>query len=304
MPNDTSSIEDWTDNCEFIVWGSGKPLSISSIKEMIESESDPESDNSFDEFKNDLYLRAAAIIEEVDRRSGLLGDAYPFKLIGDVLEYKTEFDVKSTYLLCLGIVVQRRELQKDAGIRTLVFETISLNAAKNYFHCEGVRVGAPWKTDDLISYKQLLEQVLEFAPELGSPKREFASNGGDEGWDMFLAKPFADKMYPQFIAVGNCATGRNFRDKGAETRQEHFFDELFHKAPRSPVLELFSIPFIISDDDRSRKTSRLTILFDRLRLSECLPTFANLTDPTASAIAIDWLTKIKSLHENVRITSS
>src|SRR5260370_36921413 len=128
-----------------------------------------------------------------------------------------------------------------------------MNAAKNFFGGEALRIGAPWRLSEIPDYATLLDRVIELIPNLGKKLISTAPDGGDAGWDVLVVKNFRDNTVPRLIALGNCATGRrDWKRKGMET-QPTLFWSYFQGQRLSVFVTFFAVPFTMDHDARLRK---------------------------------------------------
>ena len=241
-----------------------------------------------DSLKNDLkaaideeeYTEKVSqdVLGEIQDRQLMLRDDYPFDFDGDRLQFKGTS--RSSYLFCLGLSLLPPELIENEQ-RCEQFETITMKAASQFFGGESMRIGAPWRSEQTPEYSVLLDRVVALIPDLGKRFRDEAPDGGDGGCDVLVVKSFADKKFPRFVALGNCATGRtDWKRKGRE-REPRFFWSFFSHDHRSTLITFFAVPFIMSEEWRLSKSSESTITFDRSRICEHAP------DSTDAAAA--WL---------------
>ena len=110
-----------------------------------------------------------------------------------------------------------------------------MDAASRFFGGRALRIGAPWKCDDIPDYASLLDKVIELIPNLGEKLRVAAPDGGDAGWDVLIVKNFCDNLIPRFIALGNCATGRTTGKEKAWRHNPRFSGAIFRA-----IIEVFS----------------------------------------------------------------
>jgi hypothetical protein len=258
------TIEEISDIIELQTWATQKPATLSALLEHLESvleegqgpETEQIAQNVLDEFLN---------------RQKLLGDAYPFKTDGSKLELNHTEPTNTTYLFCLGLtLLPSTEIENEQ--RTVQFETTVMDAARNFFGGRGLRIGAPWRSQEVPEYAVLLDRVIELIPNLGKKIKTTAPDGGDAGWDVLIVKNFCDNSYPRFVALGNCATGRSdWIRKGMET-QPTLFWSFFQSDHRSTFIMFFAVPFTMTAEDRLRKLSPQHLTFDRFRICEHSPT--------------------------------
>jgi hypothetical protein len=267
------------DTIELLVWANDQSYSQSELKDDLEAgwpQVDPQG-------PEDL---ARQVFEELFDRAGTLGKAYPFLCNGNVLRPRQERKGNSSYLFCLGLTYFEAKVTLE--LRTREFEGIVSKAAESYFGGKSVRIGAPWATQKITSYKALLQMVSDLIPELGPPIRETAPGGGDAGWDIVLVRNFADDRFSRIIALGNCATGlTNWKAKGAEVAPTLFWSYFkSDPASRNPCLTFFAVPFQMTDDDKLSKAHHNCITFDRLRICE--------HSPNANKKVMKWLEALRA----------
>jgi hypothetical protein len=236
---------------------------VSSIKEELEAILD-------DDFEHDSEELAQNIIDEFIERQRLLGDAYPFACDGNKLDVNHQAPQNTTYLFCLALShLPASEIENEQ--RAQQFETIVMTAATKFFGGEGLRIGAPWRTNEVSTYGDLLDKVTGLIPNLGERLIDTAPGGGDAGWDVLVVKSFKDNLYPRFIALGNCATGRHdWKRKGMEV-QPTLWWSFFRHDHRSVHIVFFAVPFLMDEDARLRKLSSSSLTFDRFRICEYAP---------------------------------
>lgn len=267
-----STISDIADVVELRTWADDQPYSISALKEDLEAILSSDGPRLPEDYAREIF-------EELLDRARLLGPAYPFNLDGVTLT-PNDLKLNSSYLFCLGFnFFEKIPLR----IRSSEFEALVKSAAEKYFRGEAVRIGAPWSTGTITDYRTLLQMVSNLIPDLGPPIREKAPDGGDAGWDIVVVNNFADRKFSRIIALGNCATGRtDWRKKGMET-QPTFFWNFFTRQPQNAnaCLTFLAVPFLMTDEEKLRKTAATCITFDRIRLCEQVP--------STSAAAMRWV---------------
>jgi len=265
------------DVVELRTWASDNSFTLSSLQEELEAVLPGEEIESAEQMANDVF-------DELEYRRGLLGDAYPFS-IGDFSIRPNERKEDSSYLFCLGLIFFDNI---PANLRTTEFETVVRCAAESYFCGEGVRIGAPWRTDEITEYRQLLELVRDLIPDLGVPVVDVAPAGGDGGWDIVVVKNFGDRTYSRIIALGNCATGRTDWDRKGQESAPNSFWRFFTRTPvdRNVCLTFLAVPFAMTEDERDKKTWYNSISFDRFRICQHFP--------TAGQTVMEWLEGCKN----------
>lgn len=257
-------IAEIADVVEFRTWASGKPCTFSSVKEELQAA-------MADDEEETAEKHAQGVMDEIQSRQLLLNGAYPFQCDGYKVEFSAPAAGTSTYIFCLGLSLLPVEQISNAQ-RSVQFETVAMNAAKAFFGGSELRIGAPWRTEEVPTYEILLDKVTALIPTLGPRSRDAAPEGGDCGWDVLIVKGFKDQNFPTLIVLGNCATGRtDWMKKGMETAPRYFFDSSFTGDHRGVLITFFAVPFVMDNDARKRKLYDQTITFDRLRICEHAP---------------------------------
>src|SRR6266404_709211 len=258
------TIEEIADIVELQTWAAQKPATQSALVEQLESALDEEDKLAAEDL-------AQNVLDEFLNRQMLLGQAYPFKTDGSKLELGHAEPASTTYLFCLGLsLLPESEIENEQ--RALQFETVVANAATSFFGGQGLRIGAPWYSDEIPQYGVLLDKVIELIPNLGEKMITEAPGGGDAGWDVLIVKNFCDNDIPRFVALGNCATGRtNWKRKGMETTPALFWS-YFQSDHRSVLITFFAVPFAMDQDARIRKYHPTNLTLDCFRICEHAPT--------------------------------
>jgi hypothetical protein len=267
-----------TDVVELRSWASDDSFSLSQLKEELETILPVDDSENAEEYAN-------AIFEELERRQSLLPNSYPFNVDGNTI-VPNELKENSSYLFCLGLTFFD-DISRE--LRTVEFETIATRAAESYFCGEAIRIGSPWKNALITDYRELLQLVSDRIPDIGPPTRTVAPAGGDGGWDVVVVKNFRDRQYSRIIALGNCATGKtDWLKKGRETEPSYFWGFFTHSPQeKNPCFVFSAIPFLMTDDQKRRKTGRDNLLFDRLRLCD--------EAPDTSETVMDWLSEHRAV---------
>jgi hypothetical protein len=270
----TKTIDEMADIVEFQVWASQKGMTLSELTDQLEAALDADE-------KLEAEGISQNVLDEFRHRQGMLGVAYPFVTDGYRIELNHPQPTRTTYLFCLGLsLLPPSQIQNEQ--RCIQFETVVVNAAKNFFGGDAIRIGAPWHSDEVQNYGALLDRVIELIPNLGKKIKTAAPDGRDAGWDVLVVKNFCDNRIPRFVALGNCATGRtDWKRKGMET-QPTLFWSYFQGQRLSAFMTFFAVPFIMDEESRLRKLSDTILTFDRFRICEHAPVI-----PIAATT--DWL---------------
>lgn len=256
-------IGEIADIIELRTWGSGHPATVSGLIDQLQSSLDEEDKQRAEEI-------AQNVMDEMQNRQKLLGKAYPFTTDGAKLEVSHQKPANTTYLFCLGLsLLPAPKISNEQ--RCIQFETVVMHAANSFFGGDAIRIGAPWRSEEIPEYTVLLDRVIDLIPNLGKKLKTAAPDGGDAGWDVLIVKNFKDNLFPRFIALGNCATGRtDWMRKGMETQTTLFWD-YFQSNPRSVLVTFFAVPFVMDENARLRKLNPTNLTLDRFRICEHAP---------------------------------
>jgi hypothetical protein len=277
------------DVVELWVWSEGSSMTISQLESHIETCIPEESIDSDDSDPDEPFeLLAQQVFDEILHRQDILKRAYPFACDGARVRFLGVPQGTSTYIFCLLLShLDASHIENDQ--RAAQFETLAMRAARSFFGGSALRIGAPWETS---TYAELLSQVIGLIPNLQAIDLEEIVGSGDRGWDILVVKGFGDREFPMFVALGNCATGRNdWKRKGAEVQAEYFWDCFRHRRPGTWIT-FSAVPFKMSDDIRKRKASVSNLTFDRFRICELAP-----------QIEGDAVTWVDDQRENARLVA-
>lgn len=279
-----AGVLETADIVELQTWANDAPYSASTLEEHLRAALALEDRDQAERIAREVF-------EILAERARLLGPSYPFTFDGLTLA-PSERKNNSSYLFCLGLTLLEGITN---NLRTIEFEAIVKVAAEKYFRGKAVRIGAPWKTQEITVYSDLLQRVTDLIPDIGPPTRAAAPGGGDGGWDVVVVNNFADQDFSRIIVLGNCATGRDdWHGKGMEA-QPTFFWDFFTKAPQpyNVCLTFLAVPFLMTKDEKLRKTGPTCLAFDRIRVCE--------NAPETSATAMEWLDSQRTSALNLPI---
>jgi hypothetical protein len=251
------------DVVELWVWGSGQSMTVSQLEGHLETAIPEESietneEGAFEPFE----LLAQQVFDEFVQRQDRLGVVYPFACDGYQVGYPNGGGTPYIFCLLLSYLPANQIHQAQ---RAPQFELLAMDAARGFFGGTALRIGWPW---DRSTYAELLEDVVALLPDLGQINLPEPVVAGDRGWDIIIVKGFGDNLYPRFVALGNCATGRNdWKMKGLETQPDFFWRCFQHQLPGAWVT-FSAVPFPMDEDIRQRKASQSNLTFDRYRICE------------------------------------
>ena len=223
-----------------------------------------------------LDFISGPLIEEIDRRSAILGDKYPFRRINSSLHYVASETL--VYEFCLSVSLLKNLTSKPFNKFPLVFEYIASEAARCYLGeaARSIRTGwppheramRPTKFSDMLALLSS-ETAGEFrwAPYMDLPPKWKENAPKDEGLDFVAWKPFGDKRLGPLFVLGQCACGDDWENKLNDLEEERL------KRWMNPVtyvkfVRAFAVPhhipghFVFADVSR-----RAGLTFDRARLT-------------------------------------
>jgi len=208
---------------------------------------------------------SSQILEEMERRSKALGTLYPFRLDGDVLNYKRSDTLVYEFLLCTSLspclTTGRfkdfpRQFERLATVLTANF----LGANTSYCH-----VGFP---NEKRRFKKAVGVAINNSGELcWQPDEDLPDEGprqGDEGVDYILWKDFGcGRAIGQPFYFGQCACGNDWDNKVNDVSGRFF--KWFSNLKVDPT-KIFAVPFVIPDNKLKEVARDAGIVMDRLRL--------------------------------------
>ena len=238
------------------------------------------------------------LFDELQYRARVLGDAYPFTIETNPPALARAPDVTSTpgrviYLFCLLASAIREsrlqpvQLTAPARARIAnVFQVCATLAAGGYVVGDAVSFGFPrpsgsgFRSALCDTYRRFGAGVVRQTVPAGWP-----TSAKDEGIDVIAWRHHPDRMPGKLYLLGQCASGRNWRDKSAVDRIPQFHG-WFSTPPARHCLPSMFIPFTLHGDlpddptttfDTTRAgrhlhdEQRYGIVFDRFRIAH----FAN-----------------------------
>lgn len=225
--------------------------------------------------------KALAAMEELRRRSGDAGEAYPFDVRFDSIRIRggSSFVASDAspsrlaYLFCLALWRGRHD--RSIGIRPgdrLLFERLALAAACGYLGGDGMVFGTSAAGDRSMA-SGFVERIEALCREFGEgefrPQPLRAAKDG--GVDVVAWKHFPDRRPGKLALMGGCATGDNWRAKLHETDPDIFWSQWMSVGRISPILRSFFMPGRVSNADGAESwdafSRKAGILFDRCRIA-------------------------------------
>ncbi len=234
------------------------------------------------------------LFDELQYRARVLGDAYPFTIERDPPALARAARVRSTpgrvvYLFCLLASAIRENRLQPAALTThatariaTLFQVCASLAAAGYIVGDAVSFGFPRPSGSNFlsalrdTYRQFGSGEIRQTVLAGWP-----TSAKDDGVDVIAWRHHPDRMPGKLYLLGQCASGRNWRDKSVVDRIAQFHG-WFSTPPATHYLPSMFIPFTLhgdlADDSTTtfdtllanrhlRAEQRYGIVFDRFRIA-------------------------------------
>ncbi len=196
---------------------------------------------------------------------------YPYKIVEDCIQVVGDAD-KTTYAFLLLL----SNFQRDAGPEDLdaerLFEEICEVAAKSYFggsksEVEAFQFGFPRRTEPKSFAKALNKLCKAMGEGGGSRKSPTLKDQKDAKLDLAVWRAFPDGKEGKSIGFGQCATGKNWKEKLSELRADDFCELWMRERPSVLPIRMFFVPLRIKRDSWRDVTVRGGVFFDRCRIA-------------------------------------
>lgn len=272
------------------------------------------------------------VFEYLEDRTKAGGNSYPFTLDKSGSELRITRDSLSlshyAYLFCLLVSVYRKDhllpLRVFEGVKSAVpslFQACGTLAAAGFV--SGCSVSFDFPREDgsgfLTSLKRTYGHLGEGVTRHISPPGASPSQK-DGGIDVIAWRPFPDGHPGQLYLLGQCASGKEWREKSVEPQIKKFY-YWFTSLPASPIVQAIFIPFSADENvkplyGRSYSEERhgyylchtygLGIIFDRCRIPfyfnkglELSKKFPETVERAKDAPKIvDWVNTVRAQAES------
>lgn len=234
----------------------------------------------------ELDTLSSDLSTEINNRSNLLGDAYPFIL--DESSVKTKFQsVNVFYIFCL--ILSNSKLRANAGEEAFnqkmarLFERVTLKIIKRYLgdfsyshHFGFPRDDGSNIIDAMKNLKSILELSHEMSPSILDHSQEGLSSQKDLGIDQIIwIKRPDNRTHSHLFLLGQCACGQDYKQKYHDIdlkKLQSYFRPFTFVDP----IKMMSIPFVLTDHEIQKISSSAGWLFDRISLSSLYFRFEEL----------------------------
>lgn len=225
----------------------------------------------------DLQLdeSVGGIREEIERRSRLLGSAYPFQLDtanSQRLVYSPS--ASGCYEFCLA-TCQAQSITKKPFVKLpRSFERLCARLVERYMGVGAKSVHVGWPRDSSVgrNFKTAMKQIERlpyewvWQPESGKPEDPVHTCVKDEGVDFVVIKDLLDDRAGWIYVLGQCACGDDWDTKWGELNEPRL-RKWFRTLPPVPFMRAFATPYLLADEVLRDATSQAGVVFDRARLT-------------------------------------
>ncbi len=220
-----------------------------------------------------LYEQSEKLVDdtiaEIERRSYIAKDAYPFYLSSGMLHLRTDYKQCLPYIFCL-LVADRQICLSSEKLPPRLFEHLTKEALAKYLGGEAVRFG--WPRDTMV--KNTSHAIDELAALLKDERKgayTIKPTDKDLGLDVAGWKMFPDERDSKLEVFMQCATGEGWEEKKGECLLAVVtWEGILHCTYGR--LGGFAIPYIVADDDEWKRTIAGLLFMDRLRIAAVLST--------------------------------
>lgn len=257
---------------------------LTDLRNDLEIGSDEYRDTDEHNSLSDAALNAAATA--IERRTNLLGNAYPFSLDarGFVLRYKNEDEkVQNAYVLCLILshlkavspVLDQADLEPDPDAQRKMrdwFQKLCAPALAAEVRGHAWAFGHP-RADrtGFLEKLRIIWNVVRDGAVVDEAPNGASDRVKDDAIDVIAARPNADGAPGFPIAVAQVATGKKWDGKSIRNAAENvFFKFWFKEHPASQITSYHFIPFSVPYEDMRFKTLLLGHLVHRMRFVSML----------------------------------
>ena len=212
------------------------------------------------------------IMQELQNRSILFSDIYPFELNHSRLKHKNPGSVDKIYEALLLTSLTTRRQGKNWENLVESFEKLSAWAVKRFFQCDKI-----WWTgaSNDEKFKQLIETITKETGELEwDPDPNISGKLKkikDAGLD-FINYRRLDERVGGLFYFGQSACGQNWISKTEKDLRPRRIQRIFRMPYADPV-KLFTIPYLITNDAEEMINAANNfsgLIFDRARLTRLL----------------------------------
>ncbi len=224
-----------------------------------------------DQVKDKQEAWSYEVFSVISDRCVSFGEKYPFYVDDRRIVLKDALTTIQKIYLMLLLSSSLKYFPKLQSNLTSEFEKISFFALKNYLP-DQAKVKQFGKKSDYTG--SAIEKIRKLAVDMGLEVDEdhlsdiSPQNNQEEGLDLVGWLPFADQIPSMLSVLGQCACGKEWRNKQTETKRYEEFLK-FYKV--FPIHTLF-IPYALGRPNnrfyQSKDINKGSLIFDRKRILE------------------------------------
>jgi hypothetical protein len=242
------------------------------IEEVIEEQVGDELPSELVDPGSDFLERVVdAASSELDDRAAACGDGYPF-VRGDQYLEAIDGAPRSVYAFLLLLATAGVSAGPEGLETEKLFEDLSADAGADYFGGPPNNVfvypfGFP-RRRTVAGFQPAIRDLVRLLGEGGGPRaRPTTRDQKDAKLDLVVWRPFTDERYGKIIAFGQCAAGRNWREKLTELQPIAFSKNWLTGPLSMDPLRMFFCPFRVDRRRWETTVNEAGILFDRCRIA-------------------------------------
>jgi hypothetical protein len=223
-----------------------------------------------------LEQMASKLIEEVDRRSQVLGNAYPFSRAKNRLSYRPS--ESGIYEFCLAVTMAPSLSEGKFAQLPIAFEFLARDTLRVFAgsRASAFRTGAPRHSQDRMPArgKRLFDRLNELTgewrwrPKTQLPDSPPYSHAKDFGLDVVGWIPVPGVQLGHLFLLGQCACGKSgWKAKWADLSVMRLHDWM-ETVTVVPPVRCFLVPFHIGNPEAIGEVCRdAGVVFDRTRIT-------------------------------------
>jgi hypothetical protein len=270
-------LSDWAESC---VLFEGNSISRATI----ESTLDDSGVFGAERMTGDIW-------QVIHMRHSMAGAGHPIETSPVELTRNVDWKQCLAYAFQLLLVCQSYYDLRQMGAPLLkaskMFEKLATEALKVYLSGESINLGPPREAPVPREFHKCVDHISAQTREARGTRRQFSPNTQDEKLDVVCWRSFGDGRSGQVIILAQCATGKDWTEKGPQLKTEVWQDLIDFAV--EPIRAL-AFPFVILSEVEWRYHCRQAgVLLDRLRTASLLAS-KPLPVQLESQLS-DWCTK-------------
>lgn len=207
----------------------------------------------------------ASTVVEIDRRSRIASDAYPFERSDGRLQLRADLEGCIPYVFCLLAADRQFYLPTDRALASL-FEHLTREALAVYLDGNAVRFGAPRDTMPA-GIQDAIDELARLTNDEKIGVYPVNDTDKDLGLDVAGWKDFPDRYISKLEVYMQCATGENWTIKKNECDLQVWDSILKCSNDR---LSGLAIPYVVAEGEEWKRAAWGLLLMDRLRIASVL----------------------------------